>query len=299
MRASGGIHGIEGQSGGVRTPAGWHGSVGAFLALADEPFIDTLSAHLRRCMGLCPDGLQLTAWRNEFAVLKSALGAAADREPGAGQWHVVFEYELPRERGRRPDVVVLTGSQVIVLEFKDADRPQPAHIDQVAAYARDISEYHAASHDKLVDPVLVLTRSPDRNPSSRDSRGEPPARLDSRENQPSPYEVTITGPATLTDVLLALVARSPVEPLDAEAWLTADYEPLPSLVSAARRIFEHGSCPTSVGRPALGSRRQLLNSSVLPSRSCGGRAAPCSGHGCSWIGQDPGRPAVRLSEPLR
>ncbi|MHB9149688.1 MAG: hypothetical protein ACYC33_06335 [Thermoleophilia bacterium] len=63
-----------------RTLAGWHGTVTAFLALAEAPFIDALSAHLRRCMGLGPDGLQLTAWRNEFAVLKMALSAAADRE---------------------------------------------------------------------------------------------------------------------------------------------------------------------------------------------------------------------------
>ena len=225
------------------TPAGWHGPVAAFLALTEEPFIEALSGHLRRCMGLGPDGLQLTAWRNEFAVLKAALGTAADREPAARHWHVVFEYELPRERGRRPDVVVLTGSQVIVLEFKDAERPQPAHIDQVAAYARDLSEYHAASHDKLVDPVLVLTRSLDQVPSSRDSRGESPARPDPREQQPSPYKVSVTGPATLTDVLLGLVARSPAEPLDADAWLTADYAPLPSLVMAARMIFDHESLP--------------------------------------------------------
>jgi len=194
-------------------------------------------------MGLGPDGLQLIAWRNEFAVMQAALGAAVARESGAGQWHVVFEYELPRERGRRPDVVVLTGSQVIVLEFKDADRSQPAHVDQVAAYARDLSEYHAASHDKLVDPVLVLTRSSDSEPSSSDSRGEPPARLDPREQQLSPYKVSITGPATLTDVLLALAARSPVEPLDAEAWIQADYAPLPSLVMATRMIFDHEPLP--------------------------------------------------------
>lgn len=236
--------GAHGQGvGQERTPAGWHGSVADFLVLTEEHFVGTLSAHLRRCMGLGLDGLQLTAWRNEFAVLKSALSAAVARESHAREWHVVFEYELPRERGRRPDVVILTGSQAIVLEFKDADRPQPAHIDQVAAYARDLSEYHAASHDKLVDPVLVLTRSSDEKAGGRDSRGEPPARLDPREQQPSPYRVTITGPASLTDVLLALVARSPAEPLDAEVWLTADYEPLPSLVSAARRLFEHEELP--------------------------------------------------------
>lgn len=225
------------------TPAGWHGPVAAFLTLAEEPFLDALSAHLHRCMGLGPDRLQLTAWRNEFAVLKAALAAAADRDPCAARWHLVFEYELPRERGRRPDVVVLTGSQVIVLEFKDAAHPQAAHVDQVAAYARDLSEYHAASHDKLVDPVLVLTQSRESGASRRGSRDDPTAAPDPREHPPGPYEVTITGPDGLDEVLLSLEARSPAEPLDAEAWLQADYVPLPSLVNAARMIFDHEPLP--------------------------------------------------------
>lgn len=243
MREDGKLGGLGRETTDACTPAGWHGPVAEFLALTEGPFLDALSAHLHRCMGLGPDGLQTTAWRNEFAVLQTVLGGVASREPRARHWHLVFEYELPRERGRRPDVVVLTGSQVIVLEFKDADHPQAAHIDQVAAYARDLSEYHAASHDKLVDPVLVLTRSHEPGAGQRGSQGEPSAVPDPREHVPSPYEVTITGPAALAEVLLTLESRSPAEPLDAETWLQADYAPLPSLVNAARMIFDHEPLP--------------------------------------------------------
>ena len=180
------------------TPAGWHGPVADFLHLSEAALVDALSDHLHRCMGLGPDGLQFAAWRHEFAVLQTSLADAVARTPRARGWHLVFEYELPRERGRRPDVVVLTSSQVIVLEFKDADAPLPAHVDQVAAYARDLSEYHAASHDKLVDPVLVLTRSRDPGATRGRSRGDlDPTRTvvpDPREQPGSPFDVTITGP---------------------------------------------------------------------------------------------------------
>ena len=36
--------------------------------------------------------------------------------------NAVAEFELPFEGGRRPDIVVLAGSAVIVLEFKDEPR---------------------------------------------------------------------------------------------------------------------------------------------------------------------------------
>ena len=35
-----------------------------------------------------------------------------------GEVYLVFEYELPREKGRRPDVLLLSGRNLLVLEFK-------------------------------------------------------------------------------------------------------------------------------------------------------------------------------------
>jgi len=170
-----------------------------------------------------PDGGQMEAWRGEFAVLSSTLSEIAGSTPRAKSWAVIFEYELPRERGRRPDVVILTGSQVLVLEFKESGVLLQAHVDQVAAYARDLRHYHAGSHDKLVDPILVLTRS-----------------LGSRRDV---GEVAVVNPQGLIDAITPLERRAPDEPVDIEAWISADYSPLPSLVSAARRIFEHEPLP--------------------------------------------------------
>jgi hypothetical protein len=64
---------------------------------------------------------------------------------------------LPFEGGRRPDVVVLAGDAIVILEFKTTPLIAAPHIDQVAAYARDIREYHEASHWRRVVGVLVST----------------------------------------------------------------------------------------------------------------------------------------------
>lgn len=81
MRDAGESRGTGGGAAGDRSPAGRHGPAADFLALAEEPFVDALSAHLRRCMGLGPDGLQLTAWRNEFAVLKWPSAPPSPKSP--------------------------------------------------------------------------------------------------------------------------------------------------------------------------------------------------------------------------
>ena len=204
-------------------PCGWCGTVVQFLALNQADLLAALRSRHLKVMGMRPDGGQMEAWRGEFAILTAALAEIVALTPRARDWVVVFEYELPRERGRRPDVVILTGSQVLVLEFKESGTLLQAHLDQVAAYARDLRHYHVASHDKLVDSVLVLTR----RAAARRQVGE----------------VAVVNPQGLWEAIVALERRAPDEPIEAETWISADYSPLPSLVSAARRIFEHEPLP--------------------------------------------------------
>jgi hypothetical protein len=171
-----------------------------------------LCLHHQSC-SLEPAGdSQKRAWHNCFKVLRDQLRDVGDA-------YIVFEYELPRERGRRPDVVVLIGGTVVVLEFKDYREALRAHIDQVAAYARDLQHYHAASHSATVVPILVLTASVD-----------PPTTED---------EVTIIGPKDLA----ATVGHPAAGAIDPATWMAADYSPLPTLVAAARRIFQHEPLP--------------------------------------------------------
>jgi hypothetical protein len=203
--------------------AGWVGTVSSLLTTDEADWLHSLLHHHQRCMLMRADEAQQRAWKNCFAVLQTQLTDLVQHLPGASAWTLVFEFELPRERGRRPDVVVLTDSAIRVLEFKDASRPLHAHIDQVAAYARDLGNYHQASHNRTIEPMLVLTRA-----------GELDTEMD---------EVRVVGPNHLASALMLGEHESTAEPIDPAAWLGADYSPLPSLVTAARTIFNHEPLP--------------------------------------------------------
>lgn len=142
---------------------------------------------------------------------------------GANRWTIAFEFELPRERGRRPDIVILAEADIFVLEFKDTALISQAHIDQVQAYTRDLSHYHAASHNRNVFSMLVLTE-----------RKEPPAKNGETWVLPGDFIAS-----TLQD-LHTTQSSNLIVP---EEWLNADYAPLPTLISAARSIFNHEPLP--------------------------------------------------------
>jgi len=162
---------------------------------------------------------QVEAWKDEHRVLSQSLRDLAVAEPDAVNWDLAFEYELPLEGGRRPDVVLLAGNSVIVLEFKQSSILRQADRDQVIAYARDLMEYHQQSHGKSVVPVLVLT-------GAEYSIYDP--------------QLQIVEPTSLTKLFLDLWKPGVINLFE---WLQSDYQPLPILVAAARKIFRNEPLP--------------------------------------------------------
>ena len=91
---------------------------------------------------------------------------ASRANPSAAEWSVILEYELPMEGGRRPDVVVLAGETVIVLEFKGGmvktDRVGRGSGQRIwtrpgGVPRGDPSEWATAASERSVVPLLVLT----------------------------------------------------------------------------------------------------------------------------------------------
>jgi hypothetical protein len=200
--------------------AGWAGSVSAFLESADDTLIAQLEEWQGHELGMPPAGLQLEVWREQTAILRYALEECLQARKEARDWSVILEYELPLEGGRRPDVVILTGTSIAVLEFKQATVATRAFVDQTESYARDLSDYHAGSHGRHVLPVLVLTK----------------AHSVAVDFTP----VVITGRDELAHYLIENAVEGRVS---LEDWLDAPYEPLPTLVAAARQIFRDKPLP--------------------------------------------------------
>ena len=204
----------------VRADVGWAGSVEEFLAARQSDVIASLAAHHRGLLAMKPSPSQLAAWEAEHNTLTAAFTEILTRRPEAAEWGVVFEYELPLEGGRRPDVIVHTGGSIALLEFKvGAGIATPGAIDQVLGYARDLSEYHEASRNRTITPILVT------------SWGSPSLRR---------QQVRICTPSGVATELLAAARPGYI---DLKEWLRSPYVPLPSLVEAARRIFQHEPLP--------------------------------------------------------
>ena len=195
---------------------GWSGSLREFIGTQPSQVVAALQSFVSDA-----GPSQETAWRDSIHLLQRSFRALLVTNPSAGTWSIVLEYELPLE-ARRADVVLLAERGIIVLEFKGKASWTDADIDQTHAYARDLRCYHEACHERAVLPVLVPTRSGSR--SVHEVRG-----------------VRICSPTALLD-WLSSVCASTSEPIRLEHFLAADaYRPLPSLIEAARELFQTGN----------------------------------------------------------
>jgi hypothetical protein len=161
------------------------------------------------------------AWAESIPPLQREVGEVIDRDRDAATYSAILEYELPLEF-RRPDVVLLSSGSVYVLEIKSKARVEQADLDQAAGYGRDLTAYHAECHARPVHPVLVLTHGTGR---ITDEDG-----------------VHVVGLDTVDALLEELDERDPDQPISSERFLSAQaYSPLPTLIEAARELFESGT----------------------------------------------------------
>src|ERR1035437_7655625 len=94
---------------------------------------------------------QRDAWIEQIKFLHSALSGLT----GA----IFLEFNIPR-MGRRIDAVLLIGSVIFVVEFKVGEKEfERAAIEQVWDYALDLKNFHEASHNALLVPILIATNS--------------------------------------------------------------------------------------------------------------------------------------------
>ncbi len=207
-------------------------TVPEFLATAPERIAERLAAAQAR-RHASTELTQLNAWASTLATLRRLLAM-----PEAAGWTLVLEYDLLRLE-KRADVVLLTDRAVIVLEWKDrAASYAAADLRQAEDYALDLHDFHAGCRAHPVVPVLVATAAPDApmQPPLIPSGVWPPLRANAA-----------TLPALLRAIQAAIPA--PATPLDAAAWRSAPYRPVPSVLEAAAMLFDrHRSAEMTAAR---------------------------------------------------
>lgn len=179
---------------------------------------------------------QVRAWDESIPPLQREVREVIGRYASASDYYALLEYELPLEF-RRPDVVFLSSGSVFVLELKGAAKPALAALDQASGYARDLRAYHAVCQDRPVHPILVLTHRSGRLGTDAG--------------------VEITGMDAVDEVVEALDKPDPGHPIDLQAFLAPEaYAPLPTIVEAARELFQSGRL-RRIGRAAAATAPAL------------------------------------------
>lgn len=166
------------------------------------------------------------AWDREIEVLQQALSPWKEEIA-----HIAFEYDIPR-LGKRIDVVLMLRGVIFCLEFKvEKAEALQADVEQVLDYALDLKNFHLLSRDRLIVPVLIPTAY------RRATNVLQTSIYDDRI-----YNPLITGAAGLETLVRQVLEREQATP-DAtdwgEEWLISPYQPTPTIVEAARTLYEN------------------------------------------------------------
>lgn len=168
---------------------------------------------------------QSDAWLGEVEILQKAL---LPWKESTGR--IIFEYDIPR-LGKRIDVVVLLNGIIFCIEFKVGESEiKVGDVDQVLDYALDLKNFHKYSEEKIIVPILVATHY------KRTSSVIQSSIYDDRVLNP-----LMTGEAGITTLISDVLKRFPEERPVNEKWIISPYAPTPTIIEAARTLYESHS----------------------------------------------------------
>lgn len=165
------------------------------------------------------------AWKEEISIIKNLIVPYKNEN---GQ--VIFEYDIPR-LGKRIDVVILFRGIIFCLEFKVGKLDESgADIDQVLDYALDLKNFHKFSQDKIIVPILIPTNYSTSSVSILKSAYD--------DGVVNPL---VSGKDKLATLFEKIIEKYPNESQVNEKWIISPYAPTPTIIEAARALYENHS----------------------------------------------------------
>lgn len=167
------------------------------------------------------EDLQRNAWLAEIRILKSQLAVLKTG-------HIIFEYTIPRI-GERIDVVYLKDGLVFSLEFKVGEKNYSRYaIDQVTDYVLDLKNFHKASHNRILVPILVSTEAMERTNNFRELRL-------------GILNVLFCNKSNIAAVITAVLQQYNDIELNSNEWIESAYMPTPTIIEAAQALYRNHS----------------------------------------------------------
>lgn len=166
------------------------------------------------------------AWLGEINLLQNVLLPWKAEEA-----EIIFEYDIPR-LGKRIDVVLLLRGLIFCLEFKVGQKDAlQSDVEQVMDYALDLKNFHRYSHDRVIIPILIPTKH-----TSSSSSFTPSVYSDSI------YNPLITGANGLQNIIQEVLKHANANtPGTIQDWIISPYTPTPTIIEAARSLYENHS----------------------------------------------------------
>lgn len=197
----------------------YHSKIDNFLNTPPETVLGILSQESSFDIGVN----QRDAWRYQIEHLKDVLVGL--------DGNLFFEFVIPRIGGRI-DAVLIVRNVIFILEYKVGEKEfLRANLDQVWDYAIDLKNFHETSHKSLLAPVLIATEAK-----------TPETFQISQTTHHDDLLIPIKSNAmTLRAVIDAVLAYSPGENIDVEQWSMGRYSPTPTIIEAAKALYNNHS----------------------------------------------------------
>jgi len=217
--------------------AGYGTSLDQFLSEDNGTIIKTLKGYVSDA-----SESQIRAWRDSLKILKNTAAELKQDCPEIlSKSSIILEHTIHLE-SRRVDAILLLNGVVMSIEFKGKSHPLQADIDQAAAYARDLQAYHKECAKTTVKCLLILSQGF----SKTQTKGS----------------VEIIGSEAFSRYCINFMDKKKM-PVDLQAFLSFEsYQPLPSLIKAARELFSSGTL-TRIHRAATATEPTLVECSSI------------------------------------
>lgn len=163
------------------------------------------------------DDLQKNTWKYEIEILKRELSQFT-------VGHIIFEYTIPRIGSRIDNVLIYEGI-VFLLEFKVGETTYPHYaIEQATDYALDLNCFHKESHNKLLVPILICTKAPEKH-------------QEIKELQENILETYCCNSSNIAKFINRVCEKYQKDEIDADAWINSLYSPTPTIIEAAQSLY--------------------------------------------------------------
>lgn len=221
------------------TPPRASAYLGTPIAFFREQPLEALLGALTHASAFDIELAQRGAWEDTIRILQTALLGI--------DGHLYLEFDVPR-LGSRIDAVIISGPAVFPIEFKAGESHFSRDaINQAWDYALDLKNFHRASHDPPIFPILVATEA--RTTTGAWDRPH-------RDGVRPPF---LAGPAGLKGAIEAALALADGPALDGSAWGMAPYHPTPTIIQAARALYSQHTVE-SISRSDAGARNLSITS---------------------------------------